>query len=298
MTDNSSMMALPNFLYVGAARSASTYIYQVLKEHPEIFTPPVKDLYFFNRNYAKGLSWYAGFFKEAEACKAAGEFTMDYFVDPVCAERIKKDIPGCKILFCLREPVERAFDHYYWERLTFHYVSRKEFQSGLSFIDFARKPEILALGNYYENMKAYYQLFPGDNILVLFMDELYHDNRAFVQKIYEFLGVSGNFIPPSLDKRVNKLRIARFPLLTEMGYRFGNHLRNAGRPGLVSALRDLDWFNRLMFKPVNKDARILREAIPVLWPLYHQHDRALTDMINRPLPRSWQADNYQRAKTN
>ncbi|MFP4454167.1 MAG: hypothetical protein ACLFPI_12475, partial [Desulfobacterales bacterium] len=86
-------------------------------------------------------------------------------------------------------------------------------------------------------------------------------------------------------------RAARFPMLTEIAYRFGNRLRDAGKPGLVSRLRDLEWFNRLMFKPVKKDVRRLREALPVLWPLYHRHDRELADMIGRPLPPSWRMQN-------
>lgn len=290
MATAAGIMPLPTFLYVGAARSASTYIFQILKEHPEVFTPEAKDLYFFNRNYARGLDWYAGFFSGAEKFGAAGECTMDYFVDPRCAERIKRDMPWCKILCCLREPVERTFDHYYWERLTFHYVSRQAFKNGLSFVDFARKPAIRSLGSYYENLKPYYQYFPRDQILVLFLDELYQDNLSFVRKIYKFLRVSEHFVPPSLNKRVNPLRTARFPLITDVGYRFGNYLRSTGRPGLVSRLRDLDWFNRLMFKRVTKDPRVLKEAVPVLWPLYHRHDRSLADLIGRPLPPSWQAD--------
>lgn len=42
-------MSLPDFLIIGAQKSATSWLYSVLREHPHIWMPPVKELSFFNR---------------------------------------------------------------------------------------------------------------------------------------------------------------------------------------------------------------------------------------------------------
>ena len=50
---------LPNFLHIGAAKSASTWLYRVCLEHPDIFVPPDADnVNFFLSTYHRGLNWY------------------------------------------------------------------------------------------------------------------------------------------------------------------------------------------------------------------------------------------------
>ena len=41
----------PNFLYVGAGKSGSTWIFEIFRDHPEIFVPISKDIMFFDRYY-------------------------------------------------------------------------------------------------------------------------------------------------------------------------------------------------------------------------------------------------------
>ena len=53
-------MSLPNFMFIGAAKSATTTFFDMLKSHDEIFTPQFKEPHFFNidENYLKGIDWY------------------------------------------------------------------------------------------------------------------------------------------------------------------------------------------------------------------------------------------------
>ena len=55
----------PNFLFIGAAKTGSSWLYEIMLQHPEIFVPRIKDPYFFDRFYEKGLDWYLRLFAQA-----------------------------------------------------------------------------------------------------------------------------------------------------------------------------------------------------------------------------------------
>ena len=66
---------LPNFIGIGAQRAATTWLYQCLKEHPEVYVPDVKEIHFFDENYDKPLAWYLSFFENAGGYRAVGVIT-------------------------------------------------------------------------------------------------------------------------------------------------------------------------------------------------------------------------------
>ncbi|HEY2989153.1 MAG TPA: sulfotransferase, partial [Candidatus Binatia bacterium] len=168
----SSTVQHPTFLYVGAAKSGSSWMYAVLREHPEVYVPAAKEIYFFNRHYERGFDWYLSFFKKVNGEKASGEVSHEYFLSESYAHRIHAHLPDAKIIFCLREGVERTFSAYLYDRTIFEHVGPKEFQRGLTFEAYATLPHIIKLSDYYRNMRPFFLLFPRDNILVLFYDDL------------------------------------------------------------------------------------------------------------------------------
>jgi len=103
----------PTFLFIGPDKSGSTWLYEVLRQHAQCFVPPVKDIYFFDRYYERGLDWYFRFFEAAPpGTLAAGELSHDYLFSSAAAERIAQDLPGVKLITSLRDPAERTFSHY------------------------------------------------------------------------------------------------------------------------------------------------------------------------------------------
>src|SRR5437870_9808889 len=101
---------LPNFLIGGPPKCASTSLNFYLKQHPEIFMSPVKQTRFFSVYYDKGFDYYIStYFSGITNEKVAGEATPTYFLLPFVPERIKTFNPAMKIIFCLRNPVERTF---------------------------------------------------------------------------------------------------------------------------------------------------------------------------------------------
>ena len=63
-TKGPDVSRLPNFIYIGPDKAGSSWLHDVLIEHPQVFMTPAKDLYFFDRYFDKGVDWYAAHFEQ------------------------------------------------------------------------------------------------------------------------------------------------------------------------------------------------------------------------------------------
>lgn len=177
------MRVKPTFLFIGPDKSGSTWLYEVLRQHPHCFVPSVKDIYFFDRHYHRGLDWYLSFFDEAPPrARAVGELSHDYLYSPEAARRIARDLPDVRLLTCLRDPVDRAFSHYLF--LIRSGQTRASFEEALD-----RYPGIVEHSRYHRYLREYYGLFGRERIKVLWFHELQSNPRRFAAEAFHFLGV-------------------------------------------------------------------------------------------------------------
>ncbi|WP_022853137.1 sulfotransferase family protein [Thermodesulfatator atlanticus] len=189
---------LPNFIGVGVQRSATTWIFECLREHSEIYVPPQKELHFFDAHFDKGLNWYKKFFEEAKGKKAVGEITPDYIYNYKALERIAATIPNVKILVSLRHPVDRAYSAYS--------LLKNSYYKDISFEEaFWQKEYIKNVGFYSKHIKVLYNLFPKKNVLIFLYDDILTCPERVAKEIYKFLDVDASFIPSSLNKTYNKI---------------------------------------------------------------------------------------------
>ena len=120
MTINFSL--LPNFFLIGAAKAGTTTLHDVLRQHPQIFCSQVKETGFFitEDRWSKGLEWYQQtHFSRAAGFPARGESTAVYLLfSEVVAQRLQDiyEKHPLKFLAILRDPVKRAYSHY-WQRI-------------------------------------------------------------------------------------------------------------------------------------------------------------------------------------
>lgn len=184
-----------DFIGIGAAKSATSWIYQCLKEHPQACVSSTKETYFFSREkeYQKGTDYYLSYFKCSPE-KVKGEFSADYLSTPQTPLRIKKHFPDAKIIVCLRNPIDRTYSHYYFDKVR---GKREEpFEEALRlypyYIDYSR---------YYTHLKKYLELFP--NVLILIYEDIEKDPLQFIQKVYRFLEIDPSFVPSSLNQKIN-----------------------------------------------------------------------------------------------
>lgn len=270
----------PNFLYIGAEKAGSSWIYEILREHPQVFVPVAKDIQFFDKNYDKGIDWYLSLFKPGAGQRAIGEVSHDYFLAEESAALIQKHLPEVRLICCLREPIERTMSSFLFYKTT---VLDKE----TTFAEFALDDKILKLSDYYYNLRPFYQRFPRENILVLYFDDLKQDPRVFAQRIYKFLQVDSDFQPKILYQKVLPASEPRFGWIAHLVYQIGLLLRKAGLVNVVGTVKRTGTFRGLFYRELERKPEIPAEIRQKLKTYYAERYRELPILIGQPLPEAW-----------
>lgn len=99
-------------IVAGMPRSATTYLYHMLQDHPQIFTPYIKEINFFVAKYDRGIDWYLELFKEAGPDQTTFDVSPATFLDPDADQRITKHFPQAKIIVMVRDPLEWCLSFY------------------------------------------------------------------------------------------------------------------------------------------------------------------------------------------
>lgn len=193
------MGRLPNFLVIGAMKAGTSSLYQYLRAHPQIFMPAAKELSFFaHEPQARlDLEWYRRQFGPAgQEAVALGEASTLYTKFPRYAgvpERIAAQIPEVKLVYVIREPVER---------IRSHYQHQKEVGAEHATLEEAlrRNPTYLDCSRYAMQIERYLEHFPREQLLVVTSEDLRNQRRQTISCVYGFLGVDCEFIPENLDR--------------------------------------------------------------------------------------------------
>ncbi len=231
---------IPNFFIVGAAKSGTTFLYHYLKQHPDIFMSNPKEPFFFEAEFEKGLDFYRQkYFQSYKGERIIGEARHRNLYLPYVPQRIKELSPEAKIIIILRNPIERAYSHWWhWysrkeENLSFEealYEDLKRIKKGILFFgeegeklwkknfDFKTgKNEYrtyLDSGYYAEQIKRYFNLFPKENIKIIFSDDLFKEPQKILEDVFQFLEVKtisfSNFSPKNISYSRGKRIIKKF----------------------------------------------------------------------------------------
>ncbi|MFC1722467.1 sulfotransferase [Patescibacteria group bacterium] len=202
-----------DFIGVGAPKSGSTWVGQILEEHPQVLFSSEKtrkELYFFNEYdfwgdkgtgrlsyYNRGLEWYFDQFPKAKKGCIRGEFSATYLSDRVAYKRIKKDFPNAKILVSLRNPADLLYSlHWYIHNGAVMSIP-SDFESTLE------NEYLTKVAYFYKHLKNFYDVFDKKQIHVIFHDDIISDPKKVSKDLYAFLNVDEAFIPDSIKIKVN-----------------------------------------------------------------------------------------------
>lgn len=211
-----------DFICIGAAKSGTTTLFELIKDHPQLTMPSAKEVPFYSDEtvYKKGLDWYLQtYFAETDPDVLRGTITPQYMLGEdsatptIIAERIQQDMPGVKLIAILRHPIERAYSHFKMSAQRGHLPD--DFSETIKTLlankqlDKLRDSDITITNNflfgseYGHELKPYYDRFAPENILVLFTDELKSDPQKTLDKVFEFLGID-SYTPPTLGQEFRK----------------------------------------------------------------------------------------------
>ena len=180
----------PDFLYIGTSKAGSTWLFNALASHPDVFLASSKGLYYFDAHIDRGEDWYLGHFDGSAGFRARGEISHSYLSSVEAPERIARLNPAVRLLACLREPVDRAFSDYLDLLKNQQYDG--SFEGALD-----AYPRLLDRGRYATHLRRYLEVFPREQLLVQLFDDLKADPQRYADDVFDFLGVSALALPPS-----------------------------------------------------------------------------------------------------
>ncbi|ACK70383.1 sulfotransferase [Gloeothece citriformis PCC 7424] len=181
-------MRLPNFLIIGAAKSGTTTLNKYLLRHPQVYMSSIKEPQFFavDEIYAKGLDWYSSLFNEAKPDQVCGEASTDYTKFPLypeTASRIAKTLPDIKMIYIMRNPVDRAYAYYMHRGRKLGY--KETFEERINETGIYINPSY-----YMMQIEQYLQFFPKESFLFLLMDDFLKEPAKVLRQICHFIGVN------------------------------------------------------------------------------------------------------------
>ena len=184
---------LPNFILPGPPKSGTTTLRILLNRHPNIYMPN-RELHFFNNeeNFSRGLEWYEKFFDKWNGEKAIGEKTPGYFFHPKAPQRIKENLSDLKLIFIFRNPIDRAYSHYWHDILTatikgsFEKIIEKELKGKIK--DFNMR--YLDISSYIIHLRRWNKFFSKSRMFFLVLESL--DKRK-LRELSKFLEIDENF---------------------------------------------------------------------------------------------------------
>jgi hypothetical protein len=298
----------PNFLIIGAAKSATTSLADYLNQHPDIFLPPYnkEPNYFAFAGealpppgpaspdvltalwYSLCITNYPEYLKLFEPARnegAIGEASVRYLYFPEAPRRIKEKLPDVRLIAILREPVSRLYSHYC---MNVQYQleplgladaivaesTRREAKWGWDW-------HYVNVGLYAQQLKRYFEFFPRDQIKIFLYDEFLEKPAAVFQEMCRYLGVDDQFVPDMS----NRSKVAYRPKNLALDQWL--HWPRSGRTGIGRVVPRrlpkgmLAWLERWNSAPVPKlDPGLRRD----LSRLFYEDVRELEELLGRKIP--------------
>ena len=275
-------MSLPNFILAGAPKSGTSSLWSYIRQHPDVFMPEDKELFYFDFKYDRGVDWYRQQFSGHTDEQAIGEATVWYMRWPKVPERIHDLLPEVKLIFILRNPIERARSNFW------HDFRDGKYPFTMTFSEFIRSPirdnrTIISSGKYYEHFQRFENYFDKSQLLIFLIKDLKERPNRVLHNIYEFLGVDPSFDPNTQDR-----------LQEGWGFQYLDTLRGADR-----LFRPLEWviedtplkwawrnsrhFRQIFWKENARPPDMSEEDRAYLRDLYAEPNARLSDYLDRDL---------------
>jgi hypothetical protein len=254
---------LPDYLIVGTQRGGTTSLYKYLTQHPSLAHALTKELRFFDLNYDRGMAWYRSRFPSRRYKQlvkrtrgidlVVGEGSPDYMFHPLAPGRIARDQPAANLILFLRNPVDRAWSHYWHQHSRGHEpfsfeeaIDREperlageleKMGADERYVSYERHHHsYLARGIYVEQLVAWMDLFPREQFLVERSEDFFEDPALVFKRVLSFLRLpdyelnhyetfnafsSGEMAPATRERLVEYFRPHNRRLYEFLGRDFG-----------------------------------------------------------------------------
>lgn len=226
---------VPNFICIGAQKAGTSTLYSILSQHPDILLSTPKETFYFqdDEKFSDGLAGYLSYFPNYNGQPVTGGIEPSYMplekVPERLAELLGKEV---RILACLRNPVDRAYSHYWmnrrkgFESLSFEAALVAETERIKSGDSEQLRYGYVRSGLYAKHLRRYFDVFDPSHIKVIsFEQDLISATEDTIKLILKFLGVQE--LALDVEEKANTARMPRAPVVSKLLYK-----RN-GKPSLL-----------------------------------------------------------------
>jgi len=233
-----------DFLYIGVDKAGSSWLYELLKNNEQVYVPEIKDLYYFDRFYKNGESWYHSFFKGVPSNVILGEISHDYFFSDDALLRIKNYNKDIKLIIFLRSHFDKIESSYQY--LKRNGQTKKSIEDGLR--DW---PILIDKAKYSAQLETVYRHFPERQVLLCLYDELQENPADLARRICRYLEVE--FMRKyDYVKVVRHAASPRSYLVSKIIKWHANVFRTMNLTWLVSTLKNSNLVMTLLYKKVQR----------------------------------------------
>jgi hypothetical protein len=182
-------MKLPDFIIIGAMKSATSSLHTQLAAQPGLFMSDPKEPNFFgdDEQYARGIGWYSSLFEGAAEGDLCGESSTHYTKLPRYSNtvpRMRALLPNVKLIYVMRHPVERLVSHYLHEWT--QNVIACDINDALD-----RYPELIDCSRYSYQLAPYFEAFGKASVLPVFVGALTRQPQEELGRVARFIGFTG-----------------------------------------------------------------------------------------------------------
>jgi len=279
-------IVIPTFILGGAPKAGTTSLYRYLQQHPQVCMSARKETGVFIDD--KGLEWLSEtHYRHYEGEPAVGEASAGTLGNPEVPERVYDALPDVKLIFVLRDPIERLFSHYRFLRGVGGLEEWEGIDDTVSFSELIRaegtewRETHIDLGMYHKHLSRFEQYFDRGQMHILLFDDLKTTLMEVVDRIFRFVGVDPSFQPDlevhnaSLSPRFESLYRVATNIWSTVKQRLDISLVNKTRPARQAVKQFLTEEASHEGIPLD-DREYLRE-------IYAEPNRRLEEWLGRDL---------------
>lgn len=184
---------LPDYLIIGVQKGGTTSFYDHLVRHPQVARAKMKEIYYFNKHFQKGVAWYRSQFPSLEGEQnhlVTGEATPNYIDDPIVPARVFKTMPNVKLIVLLRHPADRAYSQFQmgvrmgkYRKGEFAGLIQKEMKGQDT------EARFLDRSLYAKHLQRWLRLFPNEQMLILKSEDFFAYPSQVYRKVLAFLNL-------------------------------------------------------------------------------------------------------------
>jgi hypothetical protein len=217
--------ALPDALIIGAQKCGTSSLHNYLTQHPGVIAPLRKEVHYFDDNYRRGERWYRAHFGRAGGPGINLDSSPYYLFHPLAAQRAHQLLPDARLIVMLRDPVRRAYSHYWHERdkgretLSFadaldaeqQRIVRDADRLARGAIDSSldhRRHGYVARGRYAEQLECWLAFYPARQLRVVRFESFVREPLSTLNETLAFLGLA-----PMARARVEPRNARKYPPL-------------------------------------------------------------------------------------